>query len=95
MEYIDTVIGRIAGHAKVLRESGAPHQQEMATDLETLVEQCAGSGELANLKAQLANAQGSVDKAVEDRDQARKECDETLAALQRAEADGRAQMERL
>jgi septal ring factor EnvC (AmiA/AmiB activator) len=71
---------RIATHAQTLIEGGAPHQQQLAQDLEALVTLVASNTEAAR---QLANLRASVDKALDDRDQARKERDEAKAEIER------------
>jgi hypothetical protein len=79
------VLNRVANHAKTLKESGAPHQQELASDLATIVEHCqrrpAEQTAPDDRDEQIANLKDSVGKLMDERDAARKERDDALALL--------------
>lgn len=69
---------RAAEHVKTLRESGAPHQQELAADLEALIAQAAAP----EAKEQLRTLRQNIDKALDDRDLAKKALEDHKRAHQ-------------
>jgi len=70
-EEVGSAATRVALHAKTLIDGAAPHQQELAHDLATVAE--AATAGTAEHDVKIKNLTSHVDKALDDRDAARKE----------------------